>query len=124
MKHSHGFGSARAYVHAHLDLWDLVEHAFGATGIERHEFGPNPSTSKQIGDSVIVLETGDPPHPERTPGSIYVYVPDADGAYCRALDRGATCVAAPEANLTRNETPECGIHLAIPGGSQRIGADL
>src|SRR5688572_26527058 len=31
-----------------------------------------------------------------TPGSIYVYVPDVDGAYRRALERGAISVAGPE----------------------------
>jgi PhnB protein len=44
---------------------------------------------------MIVLETGDPPHPEGAPGSIDVYVPDVDAAYRRALDRGAVSIAAP-----------------------------
>ena len=98
LKHvRHGFGSVRPYVHGHLDLWDLVKESFGAVEIERHEFGPKSShIEAQIGDSIIVLETGDPPAPEGTPGSIYVYVTDVDSAYCRAIERGASSVAAPE----------------------------
>lgn len=92
----HGFGSVRPYVHGPLALWDLVKDAFGAVEIERHEFGPKSfHIEARIGDSVIVLETGDPPHPKATAGSIYVYVPDVDAAYRRALSRGAVPVAAP-----------------------------
>jgi PhnB protein len=93
----HGFGSARPYVHGHLQLWDLVKYAFDAVEIERHEFDEKSfHIEARIGDSVIVLETGDPPHPQGTPGSIYVYVPDVDASYRRALERGAVSVAPPE----------------------------
>jgi PhnB protein len=93
----HGFGSVRPYVHGHLELWDLVRDAFDAVEIERHEFGPKSfHVEARIGDSVIVLELGDPPSPSGAPGSIYVYVPDVDVAYRRALERGASSIAAPE----------------------------
>ena len=50
-------------------LWDLVRDAFGAVELERHEFGPTSfHIEAQIGDSVIVLETGDPPHAGGTAG--------------------------------------------------------
>jgi PhnB protein len=92
----HGFGAVRPYVHGHLSLWDLVKGAFGAVEIERHEFGPlSFHIEAQIGDSVIVLETGDPPAPDATAGSIYVYVQDVDSAYRRALELGAKSVDAP-----------------------------
>jgi PhnB protein len=78
-------------------LDDFVRSAFGAVEIERQKMGPRSfHIEAQIGDSVIVLETGDPPHPEGRPGSIYVYVSDVDAAYRRALDAGALSVAAPE----------------------------
>ncbi len=98
LKHvRHGIGSVRPYVHGPLSLWELVRDAFGAVELERHEFGPESfHIEARIGDSVIVLETGDPPHPEGTPGSIYVYVADVDSAYKRALERGATSIAAPQ----------------------------
>jgi len=93
----HGFGSARPYIHGHLDLWQLVRDAFGATEVERHEFGPKSfHIEARIGDSMIVLETGDPPYPEGTPCSIYLYLPDVDDAYRRALELGASSVAPPE----------------------------
>jgi PhnB protein len=93
----HGLGSVRPYVHGHLGLWDLVKNAFRAVEIERHRMGPKSfHIEARIGDSVLVLETGDPPHPEGTPGSIYVYVPDVDAAYGRALEGGALSIAEPE----------------------------
>lgn len=98
LKHvRHGFGSIRPYVYGHLGLWDLVKVAFGAIEIERHEFSPTAfHIEAQIGDSVIVLEVADPPHSTGSPGSIYLYLPDADDSYHKALELGATSVAAPE----------------------------
>lgn len=93
----HGFAAVRPYVHGHLDLWDLVEGAFGAVAIERHTFGPKSfHIAARVADSVIILETGDPPHESGRPGSIYVYVPDADAAYRRALALGATSLSEPQ----------------------------
>jgi PhnB protein len=93
----HGFGSARPYVHGHPEMWDLVRDAFGAVELERHEFGPKSfHIEARLGDSVIVLETGDPPHPSGRPNSIYLYVEDVDAAYRRALELGATSIAEPE----------------------------
>lgn len=93
----HGVGAVRPYVHGHLSLWDLVRGAFGAVELERHEFSPTSfHIEARIGDSVIVLEIGDPPSPEATAGSIYVYVADVDAAYRRALAAGATSIASPQ----------------------------
>ena len=50
----------------------------------------------RIGDSVVVLETGDPVHPSATRASIYVYVEDVDNTYRRAMEFGATSLAVPE----------------------------
>ena len=47
-------------------------------------------------DSVVVLEVGDPPPAPAEPASIYVYVPDVDAAYDRALEAGAEKVSPPE----------------------------
>ena len=93
----HGLGAVRPYVHGHLALWDLVREAFGAVEIERHAFGPKSfHIEARIADSMIVLETGDPPAQDATAGSIYVYVPDVDDAYQRALDLGAVSVSPPQ----------------------------
>jgi PhnB protein len=93
----HGFGTARPYLHGHLDLADFVKTTFGAVELERHEMGPKSfHIESQIGDSVVVLETGDPPDPSARRSSVYVYVDDTDAAYRRALDFGATSVSMPE----------------------------
>jgi hypothetical protein len=61
----HGFGSVRPYVYGHLRLWDLVKDAFGAIELERHQVGPKAfHIEARIGDSMIVLEIADPPHPQ------------------------------------------------------------
>jgi PhnB protein len=93
----HGVGAVRPYVHGHLALWNLVRDAFGAAELERHRFSSTAfHIEARIGDSVIVLETGDPPSAGATAGSIYVYVPDVDAAYRRALAAGAVSIATPE----------------------------
>jgi|SRR3984893_7669495 len=58
----HGFAAVRPYLHGHLDLADFVRHVFGAVEIERVEVGPKSiHIESQIGDSVVVLETGSHP---------------------------------------------------------------
>ncbi len=93
----HGFAAVRPYLHGHLDLADFVREVFGAVELERIEAGPKKfHIDSQVGDSVVVLETGDPPHPSAAPASVYVYVEDVDAAYNRALEFGAAPIAAPE----------------------------
>jgi PhnB protein len=93
----HGFAAVRPYLHGHADLADFERHVFGATEIERVEMGPKSfHIESQIGDSVVVLETGDPPHPSAAPGQVYVYVEDVDAVYNRAIEFGAWTIAAPE----------------------------
>ncbi|HEV3163729.1 MAG TPA: VOC family protein [Isosphaeraceae bacterium] len=93
----HGFGAVRPYLHGHLDLSDFVKHVFGAAEIERVEMGPKSfHVESQIGDSVVVLETGNPPASSATLASVYVYVEDVDAAYRRAIEFGAVSIAEPE----------------------------
>ena len=93
----HGFGAVRPYVYGHLDLEDLVKHAFGAVELERDQMGPESfHIEARIGDSIVVLETGDPKPQDATVASIHVYVEDVDAAYRRALEKGASSIAAPE----------------------------
>jgi|SRR6202158_579734 PhnB protein len=92
----HGIGSVRPYLYGRLDLPDLLRQAFGAEELERLPAGGNGfHIETKIGDSIVVLEVGEPPHPGGTRASIYVYVEDVDAAYKRALEAGATSVAAP-----------------------------
>jgi PhnB protein len=92
----HGFGAVRPYVYGHPELVAMIQHAFGAEVLEKHEMGGNAAhIEARIGDAAIVLEVNDPPHEAGTPGSIYVYVEDTDAAYQRALEHGATSIAPP-----------------------------
>jgi PhnB protein len=92
----HGVGSVRPYLYGRLDMAELVKRAFGAVELERLPVGKGFHVEAKIGDSMIVMEVCDPPHPSGTPASIYVYVDDVDAAYARALAAGATSIAAPE----------------------------
>ena len=92
----HRVGSLRPYLYGRLDMLELVRRAFGAVELERLEAGKGFHVEAKIGDSIIVMEVADPPHPTGKPASIYVYVEDVDAAYARALAAGATSVAAPE----------------------------
>jgi PhnB protein len=96
----HGVGTVRPYLYGNLDLIEFVQQVFGAVELERFAFGPRCfHVEAAIGDSVVVLEVGDPPPATAAPAAIYVYVPDVDAAYGRALEAGATEIAPPEDKL-------------------------
>lgn len=90
----HGFGSVRPYLYGHLGAEEWVQQTFGAVELEREgNRSKGFHVELRIGDSVVVLETGDPP--KGAPAQIYVYVEDVDVAYRRALEAGATSIAEP-----------------------------
>ena len=89
----HGMGAVRAYLYGDLDTIPFVVAVFGALILERSEnLGESPGfhVEVQIGDSVVVIEASDawvnPPRPQ----AVYVYVPDVDDAFIRAIAMGAT----------------------------------
>ena len=90
-----GKGTVRPYVYGRLDLLDFAKNVFGAVELERNQLANGFHVQAQIGDSVLVLSAMDQPHSEATPASIYVYVPDVDATYKRALAAGATSISAP-----------------------------
>ena len=93
----HDVGVVRPYLYGHLDLPEFVERAFGAVELERVGDGKGFHVESKIGDSVVVMETGElPPNVKPTRASIYVYVEDVDATYERALECGATSLASPE----------------------------
>jgi PhnB protein len=93
----HGVGTVRPYLYGNLDLIEFVQQVFGAVELERVELGARSfHVEAAIGDSVIVLELGDPPPESAAPASVYLYVPDLDAAYGRALEAGATEISPPQ----------------------------
>ncbi len=75
-------------------LIDFVEQAFDAKQFERME---NPDgtvrhAQVKIGDSFVMLGK---PQGQAMPASLYLYVPDCDAVYARALAAGATSIMEP-----------------------------
>jgi len=74
----------------------FMKQAFSATERMRvrKDDGSIMHAELQIDDSMIEMADGGPPW-NPMPCSLHLYVPDADAAYKRALDAGATSVYAP-----------------------------
>lgn len=78
---------------------DFYERAFGAVAEARMP-GPDGEIMHaeiRIGDSIVMLGpeneqwgTRSPLSTNGNPGSLHIYVPDADAAFARALEAGAT----------------------------------
>jgi PhnB protein len=81
------------YGPASLVRW--LKETFEAQEIERVAGDGGDHVELQIGDSVVVLETGEPPE-FATRASVYVYVEDIDTVYQSAIAAGAMSIAAPE----------------------------
>ena len=90
-----GMGAVRPYVYGPPRLLDFVQQTFGAEVIERSPDGGE--VELRLGDSMIALSLGERfPEGAGNCGSIKVYVEDTDAVYARALEAGATAIAAPE----------------------------
>jgi uncharacterized glyoxalase superfamily protein PhnB len=92
-----GMGAIRPYVYGPPELLDFVQRTFGAEVVERSPDGSE--VELRLGDSMISLSLGGR---AGTRGAIQVYVEDADATYIRALDAGATAIAAPVDKPYRN----------------------
>lgn len=91
-----GMGTVRPYLYGRPELLDFVTQVFGAEELERSQTSKGGyHVEVKVGDSIIVLETGEPPE-GATRSSVYVYVEDVDATYRRALQAGASSLAAPE----------------------------
>ena len=95
----HGMGAVRPYLYGDLETIEFVVEVFGAILLERSEnLGESPGfhVEARIGDSVVVIEASDawvnPPRPQ----AVYVYVPDVDDAFIRAIAMGATLLGDVE----------------------------
>ncbi len=77
-------------------LIDFLKQAFDATEIFRmaRPDGTTMHAEVRIGDSIVMM--GEPMGQfQPMPGSIYLYVHDADATYQRALQAGATSIMEP-----------------------------
>jgi PhnB protein len=92
----HGVGVVRPYLYGPSALVDWVKQTLGAEVLERAAVENGEHVELRIGDSVIVLETGDPPSPLAAPASVYVYVENVDTTFQRAIATGAVPLGAPE----------------------------
>lgn len=75
---------------------EFAKQAFGAVEVERHddEQGRIQHAAIRIGDSMVMLgeSSGDW---KAMPAMLYLYVPDADATYRRAIEAGGTTVREP-----------------------------
>jgi PhnB protein len=79
------------YVHPVAQFIDFLKRAFDAEQIEYHDLGGGHIHAEvRIGDSMIMI--GGAPTAK---ASIYLYVPDVDALYSRAVAAGATSVEEP-----------------------------
>lgn len=94
----HGRGAVRPYIHGPSVLPEFIKEVFGATELERHEFGANSfHVELQIEDAVIAIEAGElPDNVQPWINTIYVYVKDVDSVFRKALELGAEPVSQVE----------------------------
>lgn len=77
-------------------LIEFLRAVFDATVVERmtRPDGSVGHCEVRIGDSIVMM--GEPPDPSKVrPSNLYVYVPDVDSTYRRALAHGARCEREP-----------------------------
>jgi PhnB protein len=76
---------------------DFAKQVFDAkeTHVSRDPQGRVMHASLQIGDSVLMLGAAMPPQFPAIPAMVYLYIPDVDAAYKRALAAGATSLREP-----------------------------
>jgi uncharacterized glyoxalase superfamily protein PhnB len=86
-----GYGtvSVRLIAADAVKLAEFIQHVFDAQG----ELAANRPAELVVGDSVIMVSEAS--ERRSAAGFLYVYVPDADAAYERALARGARSLEAP-----------------------------
>jgi PhnB protein len=91
-----GFTAITPYLYAKLDLIDFLKNAFGAevTHDPTADVSGNFHAEVKIGDARLLLGSGYFSDPSMA-AAIYLYVPDVDAAYKRALGLGAVSVREP-----------------------------
>ncbi len=76
-------------------LIDFIQRAFGAEELLR---SPSPAgfhAEVRIGDSILMIGSGESVRGRERIGAFHVYMPDCDATYRRALEAGATSMGEP-----------------------------
>ena len=91
-----GFTAITPYLYAKLDLLDFIKNAFGAevTHNPTPDAAGNFHAEAKIGDAHLLLGSGYFSDLSMA-AAIYLYVPDVDATYKRALGLGAKSVREP-----------------------------
>jgi len=76
-------------------LIDFMKHTFGAEETNRQPHGPDGFVAGvRIGDSEVLIMSGESLRGQESPVALHVYVKDCDATYQRALDAGAVTIGA------------------------------
>ncbi len=91
-----GYTAITPYLYAKLDLTDFLKNAFGAevTHAPTPDGAGNFHAEAKIGDAHLLLGSGYFADPSMA-AAVYLYVPDVDATYQRALSFGAKSVREP-----------------------------
>jgi uncharacterized glyoxalase superfamily protein PhnB len=76
-------------------LIEFAKHTFGAEELLRHPSPAGFHAEIRIGDSMLMIGSGESKRGHERIGAFHVYVPDCDAAYQRAIDAGATSLGEP-----------------------------
>jgi PhnB protein len=91
-----GYTAVTPYLYAKLDLIDFLKQAFGAeiTHTPTPDSSGNFHAEATIGGAHVLLGSGYFADPSMA-AAVYLYVPDVDATYHRALNLGAKSVREP-----------------------------
>jgi PhnB protein len=95
-------------------LVDFIKNVFSASG----HYHPQAPAELRLGDSLVMVSDAGVREP--APACLYVYVPDADAAWQRALDAGAKSIEAPSNMPYGDRRGMVKDRWAIYGKSQRV----
>jgi PhnB protein len=93
-----GFRSVTPYISVTEGdrLIEFLSRTFGAEEVGRSRSPAGFHAEVRIGESMVMVGSGEALRGNERLGAFHVYVPDCDAAYARAVDAGATSTGEPE----------------------------
>lgn len=76
-------------------LIEFLKRTFGAEELHRSPSAAGFHAEIRIGDSMLMIGSGEPLRGQERIGAFHVYVPDCDAAYARAVEAGAESMGEP-----------------------------